>query len=899
MSLAETHPGTAAPVARAREAHAGGANLALALRFALREMRRGLRGFAVFIACIALGVAAIAGVNAVALSITDGVLAEGRTILGGDVALRVLHRDFAPAERAYLATLGPADEVATVRAMVRAPDGAADAGPPLLSEVKAVDETYPLAGRFETSPPLTAAELAGYMRRDGADAVRGVVVDPILLPRLNVAVGDEVKIGSERFDVLGTIATEPDRVSDGFLFGPRVMMGRAAFDASGLVQPGSLIAYHTRVDLGGQSGEALKRTIEGIEEAFPKAGWRIRSRANAAPGLTRSIERFSQFLTLVGLTALIVGGVGVANATRAYLDTKREVIATFKSLGAPATFVFAVYLIQIMLIASVGIAIGLVLGSFMPPIAEWALQDLVPVAAGSLFQPSALLAGVAYGLLTALLFALWPLGQARDVPATALFRGGREDAPWPRRVFVIATALVLALLVGLAVWQAQSRELAAIFVGAIAFAFVLLRAVAWGIRSLARRAARLRAPVAQVPFAMAVGNIHRPGALTNSVVLSLGLGLALLVALALIDGNLRNQISANIPEDAPDFFFVDIQSADYPRFEAFAKERYDGSTLTATPMLRGRVVKLDGVPAEEAEIDERGRWVLRGDRGVTYSPAKPPNATLAEGEWWPENYAGEPLVSFAAEEGGELGLAIGDTLTVNVLGREITARVANLRNVEWESFGMNFLMVFSPNTFAGAPHQYLATLRLPKDGLGPEYQGGQNLARAETEAEAKRDAAVLRDVTDAFPTVTAIRVRDALTTVNGLVGQLATAIRAAAAVALIASVLVLAGALAAGNRARTHDAVILKTLGATRRTLIGAFVTEYSLLGLATALFALFAGAVSAWFVVAQVMGFRFVFDPAVAVGTIVAALVFTVGFGLVGTWRVLGQKAAPVLREL
>ena len=861
----------------------GGANVALATRFALREMRRGLSGFAVFIACIALGVAAISGVNAVALSITDGVLAEGRAILGGDLAFETVQRDLEPDERAFVRGLGAASQVASLRVMARRPDGADQ----LLVEALAVDEAYPLVGRLVTDPSLATDDLA---------ARNGVVVDPILLSRMRLKVGDELKLGRASYPILATLVAEPDRVSSGFLFGPRVIVPEGALEASGLVQPGSLIAYKTRVALPPGTGDAgLKATIERAGEAFPEAGWRIRSRANAAPGLTRSIERFSQFLTLVGLTALIVGGVGVANATRAYLDTKREVIATFKSLGAPATFVFWVYLIQIMAIACVGIALGLALGSLMPPLAEWALQDLVPVASGSLFQPSAMWAGVAYGLLTALLFALWPLGQARDVPATALFRGGREDAVWPRGVFVAATLVVLGLLCALAVWQAQQRELALIFIGAIAFAFVLLRAVAWGIRWLAHRAARWRAPVAQVPFAMAVGNIHRPGALTNSVVLSLGLGLALLVALALIDGNLRNQISANIPEDAPDFFFIDIQSAEYPRFEAFLAKTYPGSAVTATPMLRGRVVELNGVPAEEAEVKESGRWVLRGDRGITYSATQPPNATLAKGEWWDTNRSGGPLVSFAAEEGGELGLEIGDTITVNVLGREITATIANFRNIEWESFGMNFVMVFSPDTFAGAPHQYLATLRLPKDGLGE----GQNLARAETRAEADRDAAVLRAVTDAFPTVTAIRVRDALTAVNDLVSQLATAIRAAAAVALVASVLVLAGALAAGNRARTHDAVILKTLGATRRTLIGAFVAEYSLLGLATALFALFAGAVSAWFVTSQVMGFRFVFDPTVAVATVVAALVFTVGFGLIGTWRVLGQKAAPVLREL
>ena len=864
MTLAVDEPRVVRDVpARSAE----GATLTLALRFALREMRRGLSGFVIFVACIALGVAAIVGVNAVALSISDGVQSEGRAILGGDVSLRLLHRDFSPEQKAVFAGLGQVDEVQTMRAMVRS-EGAT----PLLAEVKGVAETYPLVGRLVTDPPTAAV----------AD---GAVVDAILLDRLGVGIGDPIRVGSADVPIVATLVSEPDRASDGLLFGPRVLVSRETLQRSGLVQPGSLVNYEARVALSDDA--SLQDTIDRLENDFEDAGWRVRSRLNAAPGLTRSVERFSQFLTLVGLTALIVGGVGVANATRAYLDGKQRVIASMKGLGAPADFVFATYLIQMLLIASVGIAIGLVLGSLMPLLAGWALEGVLPVAQGSAFQPGALLIGLLYGYLTALAFALWPLGQARNVPATALLRSvGRENAGWPAKRFVAATLVVLAALAALAIFQAADKRVALTFVGGILFAFVLLRLVSWGIQWLARRARH----AGSTPLRLAIGNIHRPGALTPSVVLSLGLGLALLVALAMIDGNLRRQISDNIPDDAPDFFFIDVQNSEIEDFQRFVADTYEGGVLQTTPMLRGRVTALDGVPAAEANVAESGRWVLRGDRGVTYSASSPENASVTQGEWWPSDYSGEPLVSFAAEEAGELGLSVGDTLTVNVLGREITARVANLREVEWQSFGMNFLMVFSPNTFAGAPHAWLATLALP---------GEIGLADRETRAVSTRDANVLTAVSDRFPTITAVRVRDALTAVNGLVNQLATAIRAAAAIALVASILVLAGALAAGNRARTHDAVVLKTLGATRRTLIGAYVLEYSLLGFATAVFALAAGSVAAWFVVAIVMGFSFTVLPTVAIATVLAALVFTVGFGLVGTWRVLGQKAAPHLREI
>jgi putative ABC transport system permease protein len=380
---------------------------------------------------------------------------------------------------------------------------------------------------------------------------------------------------------------------------------------------------------------------------------------------------------------------------------------------------------------------------------------------------------------------------------------------------------------------------------------------------------------------LAIGNIHRPGALTPSVVLSLGLGLTLLVSLALIDGNLRQQISGNLPERAPNFFFVDIQNDIISDFSDLVTETAgpDG-VLQRVPMLRGRIVQIKGQDVATMDLPPEGAWVLRGDRGITYSQDVPENSTLTEGEWWPENYTGEPLVSFSAEEAKEIGLEIGDTVTINVLGRNITARIANLRQVQWESLSINFVMVFSPNTFAGAPHAWLATLTMP-------------------DATTAKEAEILRDVTQTFPAVTSVRVKDAIDLVNRLIGQLATAIRAAAAIALVASVLVLGGALAAGNRARVHDAVVLKMLGATRNMLIGAFSLEYLILGAATALFALLAGGVAAWFVITRIMSLPWEMLPGVAGGTLVTALVLTVGFGLAGTWRVLGQKAAPVLRNL
>ncbi|OWV67074.1 glycosyl transferase family 1 [Rhizobium sp. R339] len=840
--------------------------VSLAFRLALRELRGGIRGFYIFLACIALGTGAIAAVNSVSQSITDTIASQGQELLAGDVRFELNNREATPEEMSFLEGLGKVSVSTGLRSMARKPDGSDQA----LVEVKAVDDAYPLYGRFEAEPNYSLAALLS-----GEGGTYGAVAAPLLLDRLGISVGDELLLGNVKLSITGTVKTEPDALSEGFGFAPRLLVSRRALEASGLIQTGSLVEHAYKVRL--EDRDAMSGIQARASREFPSAGWAIRTSDRAAPSLTENITRFSQFLTLVGLTALIVGGVGVANAVRAFLDSKRTTIATFKCLGAPAATVVLIYLFQIAIIAFAGIMTGLVIGALSPIFAAQFLAQFLPVSTAPALYPGALLLATLFGILTTLAFAILPLGHAREVPATALFREqGFEARHLPSWPYVLLAALFMAALAGLAILTAYDRFIAVVFVGAIVFAFVVLRLVAAGIAWLARRSPRVNSPALR----LAIGNIHRPGALTPSVVLSLGLGLALLVTLTLIDGNLRRQLTGRMNEGAPNFFFVDIQSAEVDAFRNLVQAQAPNGKLMEVPMLRGRIVAFNGEDVTRMNVPEAGRWVLNGDRGITYADTLPENAALTEGSWWDKDYSGEPLVSFSSEEAHELGLKIGDTVTVNVLGRNITAKIANLRRVEWESLSINFVMVFSPNTFRGAPHAWLATLTDPSS----------------TPAE---DAAILKSVTNTYPTITSVRVKDAIDIVNQLVAQLATAIRAAASVALIASILVLAGALAAGNRARTHDAVVLKTLGATRAMLIRAFSYEYLILGLATAIFSLIAGAAAAWFIVARIMRLPSTFLPDVAGLTLVTALVLTVGIGLIGTWRILGQKAAPVLREL
>ena len=842
----------------------------LPLRFAARELRGGLRGFYVFVACIALGVMAIAGVGSVASGLADGLAREGRVILGGDLAFSLSLCEASAGERAFLDRRGHVSLAATMRAMARTQDGRT-----ALVEVKAVDAAYPLYGTVALDPQQPLAQALA--QREGAF---GAAADPALLARLDLKLGTHITLGSAAIEIRAALTSEPDKLAGGIGFGPRLLISETALRASGLLQPGSVVRWHYRLRLpdNDATDTAVRAVTAAAQAQLPEAGWEVRSRANASPALERNVERFTQYLTLVGLTALLVGGVGVANAVKGHLDRRREVIATLKALGATGGRVFGIYLTQVLVLAGLGALPGLAIGAALPFLIAWTFGAVLPLPIAPALHPGELALALVYGLLTAAAFALWPLGRAHDVPVSALFRDEvASDLRWPRRRYIVATVLLGCMLAMLAVELAYDRRIAAMFVAAAAAVFVLLRLVAALIILTARRLPRPRSPIVR----LAIANIHRPGALAPSIVLSLGLGLAVLVTVIAVDSNLHRQFLAALPDKAPSFYFVDIPAADAETFDAFIRARVPRAMLERVPMLRGRIVAANGVPAEDLRPPPDTTWALQSDRGITYGDKIPAGSRLVEGQWWQRHYQGPPLVSFEKHIADGLGLKLGDPVTVNVLGRNLTATVANLRAVDWQSLGINFVMVFSPATFRGAPHSHIATLT---------YPGGSTT---------DEEVALLRAVADAFPTVTILRVRDALDAVGQIVSNLALAIRGASVLTLLVAVLVLGGALAAGHRHRVYDAVIFKTVGATRMRLLSAYALEYLALGLATAVFGIAAGSAAAAFVIVRVMNLSFAWPPAPLLAAAAGAIATTVVLGLIGTFTALGQKPAAVLRNL
>ncbi|MCA3356982.1 MAG: FtsX-like permease family protein [Roseomonas sp.] len=829
-------------------------NLSLAFRIARRELRGGLRGLRIVLACLALGVAAITAVGTLRAGVDAGLAADGARILGGDVEIASPYRPLTEAPRAWLAARGArVSEVVTLRAMA-----VAESGQRMLVEVKAVDGAYPLFGALEVQPPAPLA--AG-----------DILLDPFIAEKLEIAPGAVLRIGEARLTFRATITQEPDKVASPSLLGPRAMIALASLAETRLIQPGSLVTYEYRLAL--PPGVNRQRFIADLRRDFPESGWRIRSSDVAAPGVNRFLDRAAFFLTLASLTALLVGGIGIATGVSAWLEQRARTIATLRCLGAPPSLIFLTYLVQVMALALLGIVLGLVIGFGLTWAGAAALASILPVAPRILPYPAPLIMAAAYGLLTALAFTLWPLGRAGSIPGAALFRdvvapsGGRPSLGILAAILAAAGALS-ALVIG----TAENPRFAAMFIVAVIGTLVLFRLGAGALMALARRLPHARRPALRLGLA----NLHRPGAPTPLMLVSLGVGLTVLAAIALIEGNLRRQLANEMPAAAPNFYFIDIQSDQIQAFEALARAQPGVTEIRSVPNLRARIVAVNGVPAEQVSATPETAWALRGDRGLTYAATPPEGARLVAGEWWPPNYAGPPLVSFDAQLARGWGVGVGDTITVNVLGRDITLKIASLREIAWRGLGINYVLVASPGLLSAAPHTHIATMR----------------------NDVAQEATLLRLLTDRFPNVSGIRVRDALDQVVGLLEKIGFALSAVAGITLLAGLLVLAGAVAAGQRRRIRDAVVLKTIGATRAQIRASFLVEFGLLGLTAGLLAAAAGTAAAWGVVRFVMRADWVFLPGTLAITVLACMAITLAFGYAGTAFALRAKAAPLLRN-
>ncbi len=832
--------------------------LSQSLRLMRRELRHGLRGFGVFLTCIFLGIFAISAIGHFSAAARQGLLDDAGALLGGDLEITLNQRPLSAQQLTFLNQEGKVSLVRELRTMARIPQSGARG----LVELKSVDDLYPLYGAVKLSNPMRLTEIL---------SGKGAVVEKSFLQRFGTQIGDQIQVGDTLFTIKAVIETEPDRTIRAFNLGPRVMIADQDLAATGLIQPGSLLRYAYRLKLTDKSQMLLLK--KQLEKQFPEAGWRIRTWRDAAPRVRNFLDRMETNLTLLGLCSLLVGGLGVTGAVRGYLGAKIHNIATLKCLGATRTTIFTTYLLQVLFLGGIGSAAGLALGAMLP----WLLVQIygssfpLPMAPG--IYPEIWALAMLYGLLIAMLFSLQELGKACQVSPATLFRGyaGLEQMR-PGRGVRIATFVTGLLLACLAIISSPDRTLALWFLAGSMLCFILFKLLSVATIRITAKVPRS----SYAPLRLAQANITRPGAPAGGILFSLGIGLTVLVMIAQIQTNLDDMVSETLPQNAPAYFFFDIQPDQIKNFNAIFNQLPAGNSLQASPTLRGRITAINNVPVEQANIAPDVSWAIRGDRYLSYRTSLPEGTVITAGDWWPETYQGAPLISLTEDLARGFHVAIGDTLTVNILGRAITAEIANIREVDWSTMELNFALIFAPGTLENAPQSYIAAAQL----------------------QPQLEEQVYKQVTDRFTNVSALSVREILNNVATTLQRIGWVFKGVAAIALLSGLLVLTGAVSADQHRRIRDAVILKVCGATRKDVLLAFASEFILLGFCAGLVSLLAGSLAAMAVIKGPLEATYRLAPGVIMITLVVAVILTLILGLAGTWKALGQKPSRYLRE-
>ena len=835
------------------------------VKFALRDLRHGYRGFWIFFGCLALGVAAIMGVTTMSMSLLNGIERDGKLLLGGDIAVGQQWQDLSNEQRIVLEeNTEHITRFVEMRTLMRTPD----ARNSILVSLKAVDDVYPLYGTFEINEGLN---LSDAVERDGKDW--GAVVDASIVESGRAEIGEYVSMGTASFRITGIIRNEPDRIgsSGSFAFWPRVIVHRDAIVNSGLLGEGSRSYFEYRLKLN--EDVDLNQLTSGIAEKYPLLD--VRDYHNASPNLSEVVQRLGVLLSLAGLTTLLIGGVGVSNAVRAYMDTRLSTIAIFKCVGASKNFVFNVYLTQTLLLSTIGIILGIAGGFAATSLSAAAIERMLSVPLALSFDLSNVLIVSTYGMLTALLFTLWPLACALNTTPAALFRNAvsneRQTASWRFATTSIVLAASLAIIV---IATAHEQRFAIWFVIGVTLAWIAFRVISALIVKAAKVMGRPRSSTAR----LAITNLHRPGSSTSDIVLAIGLGLSVLIATAMVSANLDKQMNSLIPEKAPAFFFMGIQSSQLGQFKELVHSIDGVSDLTVLPYIPGRITAIKGMHPLDALVDEGGEWLIddNGERAFSYTANPLDQVTMIEGDWWPSDYSGSPMLSVHKDVADSFALEIGDSITMNILGRDITGKVRNVRELEWRSMQLNFAIMLSPEPLRSIPHSSIGTVHVTEEN---EFVLQERVVRA-------------------FPNITVIRIKDALNRVNDLMIRGRNAARGISAVTIIAGVLVLTGIVISENRRRAYESVLLKTIGASRRYILTVFSLEYLLQGGITAVVAVLLGSLASWAVITVLMGWEWFFMPLSAVSTAILGLSISLFLGMMGIWRALKHRPLFYLRN-
>ncbi|CAI2719274.1 ABC transporter permease [Nitrospina watsonii] len=844
-------------------------------RLALTESRGAGKRFLFFVICLAIGVGAIMTIKSFSNILEQAIQRESKALLAADIEIKSSWPQ-SPEDRAYQKEVLPAGTefifLKELHAMTRFPDPKRPGNQAnLLVELKSVPATppfYPFYGTLTTNPSGPLSELL---------ADRGALVEPNFLIKSQLQIGDRFQLGEVEARIAAVIEGEPDRISRAFSIGPRVMVSNATLEQAALIAPGSRVKNKTLVHL--PTGFPLEKGVALLERGLQDKAASIRTYKDMESSLTGAIDRMSKYLGSVGVIALLMGGIGVAMIIRTFMAQKMDTIAILNCLGATSRTVFMVYLIQALLLGLSGSLLGVGIGYALQFSLPEKMADLLNLEVTPRFDWEPALQSLSLGLLTTLLFTVWPLIRAVRTRPLRLFRHIAEEeelARGSRRQRWTMGLLFSLGLVAIVFWQAESIKRGLVFLSILIVSALLLA----GVALLFLKALRKMPPSPLMTRRYGLANLYRPNNQAVSIITALGMGIMLVLSIHLIQMDMIAMLNKSTENKPPNYFFIDIQKHQVDEYRTIINSFGAEAKEETTPLVRSRLFSIDGRRTDDWDYTNRHaeEWFINREFVLTYRVDPPPGSNeVIKGEWWSKEDAGKALVSLEEDAARRLDAHIGSELVMDIQGIHVTATVHNIRRVDWRNMRTNFYMVFSPGALDGAPVTFVSTVHIPR------------------EKELKLQQAVV----DALPNVTALGTRDIVESIENVVNKLLTLVDFMSAFAIASGLFILSGAVASTKFRRLKEAAILKTLGARRRAVAAILGYEYGTLGLVAAAVGVLLSVGTSWAVMEYVVKSPWHFRLGPLGWSFLVAFLLTTITGILSSIDVLRNKPIHTLRRV
>ena len=840
---------------------------------ALAETRGAGKRFLFFVICLAIGVGALMTIKSVSDIMEQGILKESKSLLAGDIEIKSSWPQ-SQADRAYQKQALPESEfqfLREVHAMARFPSNIGGRNGTLLVELKSLPTEpplYPYYGILKTKPALPINEL---LKGSGA------LVDPNFLLKTKLNVGHTFQLGSVTAHIAGVIEGEPDRISLAFSLGPRVMVSNATLDRSQLIAPGSRIRYKTLIRLPKDTDP--EQAVGLLEFGLKDKGTSIRTYRDMESNLTSSVDRMGKYLGSVGVIALLMGGIGIAMIIRTFMAQKLDTIAILNCLGATSRTVFHVYLLQAVLLGLIGSGLGVGIGYGLQYLLPSKMSGLLNIQfePGFLWVPAA--QSLSLGMITTLLFTVWPLIRAVRTRPLRLFRHIAEEeelSKGSRRERWIMSALLGLGLAAILIWQAESLRRGMVFLIALGVSAGLLA----GISALLLKTLRTLPPSKRMTRRYGLANLYRPNNQAVSIITALGIGIMLVLSIRLVQMDMIDMLNKNTDIKPPNFFFIDIQRDQTETFKKVVRKTAPDAKLELTPLVRSRLHSIDDRTIENWQYQNKHEeeWFITREFVLTYMEGEPPQDNIIiDGRWWSQEESKLAQVSLEKDAARRLGATLGSQLTVDIQGIPVTAEVTSIRKVSWRNIRTNFYMIYSPGALAQAPVTYVGTVSLDQT----------------------QEMALQAAVVNALPNVTALSTRNIVNTVESVVNKLLTLVDFMSGFAIVSGLFILSGAIASTKFRRLKESAILKTLGAKRSVVASILGYEYAMLGVIAATIGVLLSAGLSWAVMEYIVKSDWHLRVVPLAWALVTAVILTTVTGILSSLDVLRNKPVHTLRKV